>query len=130
MNLELISVASLVNLWFTTVMDNTNTSALQRAADQVGVPAIANACSISVQAVYKWLRKGQAPAERCEAISRITGGRIAVLDLLPPALRAAVAPAANASRRATDPEPAAGRTGRTPPNAERMLTLAAPAPPE
>jgi len=71
-------------------MDMTNTSAIQRAADQVGVPAIANACGISVQAVYKWLRKGQAPAERCEAISRVTGGRVSTFDLLPAALRAVV----------------------------------------
>jgi DNA-binding transcriptional regulator YdaS (Cro superfamily) len=73
-------------------MDKTNTSAIQRAADEVGVPAIANACGISVQAVYKWVRKGQAPAERCEAISRATGGRVPTIDLLPASLRAAVLP--------------------------------------
>lgn len=92
MNSGLIFVAYEVNLWFTTVMEETNKSALQRAADAVGVPAIAEACGISVQAVYKWLRKGQAPAERCDAISRATGGRVTALDLLPPSLRAAVAP--------------------------------------
>lgn len=73
-------------------MDETNTTALQRAEKLVGVPAIAEACGISVQAVYKWMKKGQAPAERCEAISRLTEGRVTVLELLPPSLRAAVAP--------------------------------------
>lgn len=73
-------------------MDKTNSTAIQRAADLVGVPAIANACGISVQAVYKWLHKGQAPAERCEAISRATDGQVSTIDLLPPSLRAMVAP--------------------------------------
>lgn len=73
-------------------MDKTNTTAIQRAADEIGVPAIAGACGISVQAVYKWLHKGQAPAERCEAISRATGGRVSTFELLPAALRAMVAP--------------------------------------
>ena len=104
-------------------MDKTNATALQRAADQVGVPAIANACGISVQAVYKWLRKGQAPAERCEAISKVTGEHISVLELLPPSLRAAVTPPSAANRRSTDPEPEPGRAGRNPPNRDNIMTL-------
>lgn len=99
MNLRLIFVAYQVNLWFTTGMEQTNTSAIQRAADHIGVPAIAGACGISVQAVYKWIRKGQAPAERCEAISRATGWRIPTLDLLPPSLRSAVAPVTQRAAR-------------------------------
>jgi len=71
-------------------MEETKNSALQRAAGLVGVPAIANACGISVQAVYKWLRKGQAPTDRCEAISLATGGRVSTFELLPASLRAVV----------------------------------------
>lgn len=75
-------------------MDKTNTSAIQRAADLVGVPAIAAAFEISPQAVYKWVRRGQAPAERCEAISHVTAGRVSTFDLLPAALRSVAASAA------------------------------------
>jgi DNA-binding transcriptional regulator YdaS (Cro superfamily) len=88
-------------------MDETKTTAIQRAADDVGVPAIARACRISAQAVYKWLKKGQAPTGRCEAISRATGGRVSTFDLLPPSLRAVVASpaAAHPTRRASDKAP-------------------------
>ena len=71
-------------------MDKTNATAIQRAADQVGVPRLANACGISVQAVYKWIKKGYPPVERCEAIERATGGKISRFDLLPPTFSGAV----------------------------------------
>lgn len=81
-------------------MDTTTLSAIERAADMVGVPAIAAECGgISVQAVYKWIKKRQAPTDRCGAVSRATGGRVPVVDLLPPVLRADLAPVA--SRRGT-----------------------------
>jgi DNA-binding transcriptional regulator YdaS (Cro superfamily) len=71
-------------------MDKTNTTALQRAVKLVGAPAIARSCGISRQSVYKWLRKGYPPVERCEAVEQATGGRITRFDLLPPTFSRAV----------------------------------------
>jgi DNA-binding transcriptional regulator YdaS (Cro superfamily) len=69
-------------------MNEDNKTAIQRAADLVGAPHIAKACGTSRQAVYKWLRRGQAPTERCEAIERATGGRVSRFELLSPAVKA------------------------------------------
>lgn len=65
-------------------MSTHTTSAIERAADLVGVPAIAKACDVSVQAVYKWIKKGYPPAERCPAVEKAVGGQVSRFDLLPP----------------------------------------------
>jgi DNA-binding transcriptional regulator YdaS (Cro superfamily) len=65
-------------------MSTQTTSAIERAADLVGVPAIAKACDVSVQAVYKWIKKGYPPAERCPAVEKAVRGEITRFELLPP----------------------------------------------
>lgn len=49
-----------------------------------GVDKLANACDVSVQAVYKWLKKGHPPTGRCESVEKAVGGAISRFDLLPP----------------------------------------------
>lgn len=65
---------------------NTQTpTALQRAVDlSGGVPGLAKACDVSLQAVYKWLKKGYPPTDRCAEIETAVGGKVSKFDLLPP----------------------------------------------
>lgn len=65
-------------------MTNERKSAIQRAADLISVAKLAAACGVSEQAVYKWLKKGYPPANRCPDIEAAVGGRVSRFDLLPP----------------------------------------------
>lgn len=49
-----------------------------------GVAQLAKACKVSGVAVYKWLKKGHPPIERCQAIERAVQGKVTRFDLLPP----------------------------------------------
>jgi DNA-binding transcriptional regulator YdaS (Cro superfamily) len=69
-------------------MNKPTTSALSKAVELSSVAQIAASCDVSVQAVYKWIKKGYPPLERCEAIERIVGGKVSRFDLLPPTFTA------------------------------------------
>lgn len=61
------------------------TSAIKKAVTLVdGVANLAEACGVSAQAVYKWIKKGHPPIARCAAVERAVDGRISRFDLLPP----------------------------------------------
>lgn len=55
---------------------------IKQVIKMVGAQEIAEACDVSVQAVYKWARK-QVPAERCPSIEQLTKGKIRCADLRP-----------------------------------------------
>lgn len=66
-------------------MDTRNKSPIERAAELAGgAPKLADACGVSFQAVYKWIKKGYPPVERCEAIETAVHGQVTRFDLLPP----------------------------------------------
>lgn len=65
-------------------MANTSKPAIEQVLDLISVSRLAVACSVSEQAVYKWIKKGHPPAERCLDIEEAVGGRISRFDLLPP----------------------------------------------
>lgn len=66
-------------------MTKHNTSAIKQAVTLAdGVSNLAGACGVSMQAVYKWIKKGHPPTDRCEAVELATGGKISRFDLLPP----------------------------------------------
>lgn len=57
---------------------------------ELGVPLVAEACSVSVQAVYKWLRAGRLPRTEwtrdtnyAGAIAALSGGKYQREHLLP-----------------------------------------------
>ncbi|MGZ4872755.1 MAG: YdaS family helix-turn-helix protein [Candidatus Angelobacter sp.] len=61
---------------------------LERAVGLAGgVANLATACRVSVQAVYKWLKKGYPPVERCEAVEKAVAGQVTRFDLLSPAFK-------------------------------------------
>jgi DNA-binding transcriptional regulator YdaS (Cro superfamily) len=61
---------------------------LERAISLVGgVANLAAACRVSVQAVYKWLKKGYPPVERCQAVEKAAGGQVTRFELLAPAFK-------------------------------------------
>ncbi|MRW88831.1 transcriptional regulator [Duganella sp. FT80W] len=67
-------------------MKTESSSPIERAVELTdGVANLAAACNVSAQAVYKWLKKGHPPVERCEAIERAVGGRVTKFELLQPA---------------------------------------------
>lgn len=53
-----------------------------------GVANLAIACNVSQQAVYKWIKKGYPPLERCESIELATKGKVSRFDLLPEKFKA------------------------------------------
>lgn len=65
-------------------MVNTSKSAIEQVLDHISVSKLASACSVSEQAVYKWIKKGYPPAERCPDIEEAVGGKVSRFDLLPP----------------------------------------------
>lgn len=66
-------------------MNTQTTSAIEKAAALAGgVAQLACACGVSVQAVYKWLKKGHPPTDRCEDIELAVKGKVTRFDLLPP----------------------------------------------
>jgi DNA-binding transcriptional regulator YdaS (Cro superfamily) len=69
-------------------MKPTTPTPLERAISLVGgVANLATACRVSVQAVYKWLKKGYPPVERCQAVEKAAGGRVTRFELLAPAFK-------------------------------------------
>jgi DNA-binding transcriptional regulator YdaS (Cro superfamily) len=65
-------------------MKTTIISPLAKAASVVGgMPVIAKACGVSVQAVHKWMKLGRPPAERCIEIERLTSGVVTRYQLRP-----------------------------------------------
>lgn len=65
-------------------MNKHTTSAIERAVTLVdGVANLADACGVSAQAVYKWIKKGYPPTYRCADVELAVGGKISRLDLLP-----------------------------------------------
>jgi len=66
------------------VMPNTSKSAIERVLDLISVSRLATACDVSEQAVYKWIKKGFPPTERCPDIEEAVAGKVSRFDLLPP----------------------------------------------
>lgn len=65
-------------------METTTSTPLAQAATVVGgMPAIAKACGVTVQAVHKWMKLGRPPAERCIEIERLTKGAVTRYQLRP-----------------------------------------------
>lgn len=62
---------------------------MQRVLKLITVSKLAIACHVSEQAVYKWIKKGYPPTERCPAIEQAIGGKLSRFDLLPPSFQAA-----------------------------------------
>lgn len=48
-----------------------------------GLTRLAAQCSVSYQAVQKWLRTGRVPAERVLAVERASGGEVTRHELRP-----------------------------------------------
>jgi DNA-binding transcriptional regulator YdaS (Cro superfamily) len=67
-------------------MINPAPTPIERAAKAAGgVDKLAEACGVSVQAVYKWLKQGHPPVKRCVDIERAAEGAVNRFDLLPQA---------------------------------------------
>ena len=100
-------------------MDAKTPTPIERAVQIAGgaIP-LADACGVSFQAVYKWIKKGHPPTERCASVEAAVGGAVTRFDLLPPAF-------GEQKRRqvscATDPTPAPGHAGRQPPTTNGIL---------
>lgn len=73
-----------INLWFNPTMSNTSKTAIEQVLDLISVSRLALACDVSKQAIYKWIKQGYPPAERCPEIEEAVGGRVSRFDLLPP----------------------------------------------
>lgn len=65
-------------------MSTHTTTGIERATSLTSVAHIASACGVSVQAVYKWIKKGHPPADRCVQVESAVGGKVSRFDLLPP----------------------------------------------
>ena len=69
-------------------MEKIHTSPLHEAVYILdGVKNMARECKVSLNAVYKWLRKGYPPLGRCEAIEAAVGGKITRYELLSPSFK-------------------------------------------
>lgn len=74
------------NLWLNEAMRQKTPTPLERAVSLAGgVANLAVTCRVSVQAVYKWLKKGYPPVQRCQAIEKAVAGRVTKFELLGPA---------------------------------------------
>lgn len=84
-----------------------------------GTSKVAEICEVTDSAVSQWRVNG------------IPKYQLKFLRLAKPDVFAQIeGGVTHPARRATDREPEPGRAGRTPPNAERMLTFSPQAPPE
>jgi DNA-binding transcriptional regulator YdaS (Cro superfamily) len=64
------------------------TTPLERAISLVGgVANLAASCRVSVQAVYKWLKKGYPPVDRCQSVEKAVAGQVTRFELLAPAFK-------------------------------------------
>jgi DNA-binding transcriptional regulator YdaS (Cro superfamily) len=83
-----LTVESKFNLWLNRAMKSKTPTPLERAVGLAGgVASLATACRVSVQAVYKWLKKGYPPVERCQAIEKAAAGQVTRVELLAPAFK-------------------------------------------
>lgn len=100
-------------------MDAKNPTPIERAVQIAGgaIP-LADACGVSFQAVYKWIKKGHPPTERCASVEAAVGGAITRFELLPPTFGEQKRRQAS---RASDPVPAPGHAGRQPPTTNGIL---------
>lgn len=100
-------------------MDARNPTPIERAVQIAGgaIP-LADACGVSFQAVYKWIKKGHPPTERCASVEAAVGGAITRFELLPPTFGEQKRRQAS---RATDPAPAPGHAGRQPPTTNAIF---------
>lgn len=65
-------------------MENINQSSISKAAEIVGgISSLAALCKVSPPAVFKWVKKNQAPANRCIDIENVTNGLVTRYDLRP-----------------------------------------------
>lgn len=100
-------------------MDAKNPTPIERAVQIAGgaIP-LADACGVSFQAVYKWIKKGHPPTERCASVEAAVGGAITRFELLPPTFGEQKRRQAS---RATDPVPAPGHAGRQSPTTNAIF---------
>lgn len=100
-------------------MDAKNPTPIERAVQIAGgaIP-LADACGVSFQAVYKWIKKGHPPTERCASVEAAVGGAITRFELLPPTFGEQKRRQAS---RASDPVPAPGHAGRQPPSTNAIF---------
>ncbi|OYO29179.1 YdaS family helix-turn-helix protein [Janthinobacterium sp. PC23-8] len=100
-------------------MDAKNPTPIERAVQIAGgaIP-LADACGVSFQAVYKWIKKGHPPTERCASVEAAVGGAVTRFELLPPTFGEQKRRQAH---RTTDPVPAPGHAGRQPPTTNGIL---------
>jgi DNA-binding transcriptional regulator YdaS (Cro superfamily) len=100
-------------------MDAKNPTPIERAVQIAGgaIP-LADACGVSFQAVYKWIKKGHPPTERCASVEAAVGGAVTRFELLPPTFGEQKR---LQTHRATDPVPASGHVGRQPPTTNAIF---------
>ncbi len=80
-------------------MDTPTPTPIERAVDLAGgAVKLGDSVGVSFQAVYKWIKKGYPPTERCESIEAAVGGKVTRFELLPPGFGSKL------SRRSTDAE--------------------------
>jgi len=59
-------------------------SAIEKACEHLGGQTRpAEICKVTDQAVHKWVKRGQPPAERCLAIEHATDGQVTRQELRP-----------------------------------------------
>jgi DNA-binding transcriptional regulator YdaS (Cro superfamily) len=65
-------------------MENINLTPIQKAIDLLGgVTPISEHCNVSVQAIYKWVKKNKVPANRCLQIEQLTKKKVNRYELRP-----------------------------------------------
>jgi DNA-binding transcriptional regulator YdaS (Cro superfamily) len=72
-----------INLWLNIEMENTNLSISNAVEIVGGKSALATLCGVTPQAVFKWVDKNKAPADRCIQIEKLTKGKVTRYDLRP-----------------------------------------------
>lgn len=79
-----------------------NTSAIKTAVALVGSQSeLARQVNTRQGTLWKWLRKGVVPAEKCAAIERATGGKVTRYQLRPDVF--GTAPSDASAQHATNP---------------------------
>ena len=64
-------------------MENTKLSISNATEMLGGMSALASLCEVTPQAVFKWVKKNKAPADRCIQIEKATNGKVTRYDLRP-----------------------------------------------
>jgi DNA-binding transcriptional regulator YdaS (Cro superfamily) len=77
-------LALIINLWLNVQMENTNQQPIIKAAEIAGgMSSLASLCNVTPQAVFKWVKKNKAPADRCIKIEELTNGLVTRYELRP-----------------------------------------------